>query len=86
MMVVRDSINGWVEESGMLGGPLSPLLFNIYVRLREFGMNIAHCKHGFKYLMMDRDGVIVERRQTGFLYADDVCLITSNEKGHTKYF
>ena len=42
-------------------------------------MNVAHCKHGFKYLMVDRDGLIVEKSQVGFLYADDVCLIASNE-------
>ena len=53
--------------------PLSPLVFNIYVR--ELGMNVAWCKHGFKYLMVDRDGLIVEKSKAGFLYADDVCLI-----------
>ena len=47
------------------GCPLSPLLFNIYAR--ELGMNVEHYKHGFKYLMMDRDGLIVEKSQTGFL-------------------
>ena len=57
---------------------LSPLLFNLYIR--ELGMNVAHCKHGFKYLMVDSDGLIVEKSQAGFLYADDVCLIASNEQ------
>ena len=38
-------------------------------------MNVAHCKHGFKYLMMDRDGLIVEKSQAGFPYADAVCMI-----------
>ena len=60
------------------GCPLSPLLFNIYVR--ELGMNVAQCKHGFMYLMVDRDGLIVENIQAGFLYSDDVCLIVSNEQ------
>ena len=43
-------------------------------------MNVAHCKHGFKYLMMDRDGLIVEKSQVVFLYADDVSMIASNEQ------
>ena len=42
-------------------------------------MNVARCKHGFKYLM-DRDGLIVQKSQSGFLYADAVCLIASNEQ------
>ena len=36
--------------------PLSPLLFNIY--LRDLGMKVAQCKQGFKYLMVNKDGVI----------------------------
>ena len=56
---------------------MSPVLFNIYVR--EWGMKVAQCKHGFMYLMVDRDGMIAEKSQVGFLYADDVCLIASNE-------
>ena len=43
-------------------------------------MKVAQCKHGFKYLMVDRDEFIVEKSQAGFLYADDVCLIASNEQ------
>ena len=39
------------------GSPLSPLLFNIYVR--ELGMNVAQCKQDFKYLMVNKDGVII---------------------------
>ena len=57
--------------------PLSPLLFNI--NDRELGMKVAHCKQGFKYLMVNKDGVIEEKSQAGFLYADDVCLMASNE-------
>ena len=60
------------------GCPLSPLLFNIYVR--ELGMKLAQCKQGFKYLMVNRDGVIEEKSQAGFLYADDVCIMASNEQ------
>ena len=35
------------------------LLFNIYVR--ELGMKVAQCKHGFKYLMVDSDGMTVDK-------------------------
>ena len=60
------------------GCPLSPLLFNIYVR--ELVMKLAQCKQGFKYLMLNKDGVIEEKSQAGFLYADDVCLMASKEQ------
>ena len=41
-------ITGWCKsDSGVRQGcPLYPLRFNIYVR--ELGMNVARCKHGFK--------------------------------------
>ena len=73
-------MTGWCKsDSGVRQGfPLSPLLFNIYVR--ELGMNVAQFKHGFEYLMVDRDRLIVEKNQAGFLYADGVCLIASNEQ------
>ena len=57
---------------------MSPLLFNMYVR--ELGMKVLQCKQGFKYLMVNKDGVIEEKSQFGFLYADDVCLMASNEQ------
>ena len=60
------------------GGPLSLLLFDIYVR--ELGMKVAQCKQGFKYLMVNKHGVIEENSQAGFLYADDVCLMASNKQ------
>ena len=41
-------------------------------------MKVAHCKQGFKYLMVNKDGVIA--CQASFLYADDVCLMASNEQ------
>ena len=77
---------GWCKSySGVRQGcPLSPLLFNIYVR--ELGMKVAQCKHGFKHLMVDRDGMTVEKSQAGFLYADDVCLIVSNEQDLQRIF
>ena len=79
-------MTGWCKsDSGVRQGcPLSPLLYNIYVR--ELGMNVAHCKHGFKYLIVDRDGLIVEKSKAGFLYADDVCLIASNEQDLQRIF
>ena len=50
-----------------------PLLFNIYVR--ELGMKVAQCRQGFKYLMVNKDGVIEEKSQAGFLYADNMSLM-----------
>ena len=67
------------SDSGVRHGcPQSPLLFNIYVK--ELGMKIAQCKQGFKYLLVNKGGVFEEKCQTGFLYADDVCLMASNEQ------
>ena len=43
------------------GCPLSSLLFIIYVR--ELGMKLAQCKQRFKYLMVNKDGVIEEKSQ-----------------------
>ena len=69
-----------VSYSGVSRGcPLSPQLFNIYVR--ELGMQVETCKQkGFKYLVINTDGVIEEKSQTGFRYAEDVCLMTSHEQ------
>ena len=77
---------GWCKSDyGVRQGcPLFSLLFNIYVR--ELGMKVAQCKHGFKYFMVDRDGMTVEKSQAGFLYADDVCLIASNEQDLQRIF
>ena len=43
-------------------------------------MKVAQCRQGFKYLMVNKDGGTEEKSQTGFLYADDVCLVESNEQ------
>ena len=59
------------------GCPLTPLLFNIY--MRELGMKISACKQGFKYMVVTKDGVIEKKSQAGFLYAYEVCLMASNE-------
>ena len=50
-------MTGWCKsDSGVRQGfPLSPLLFNIYVR--ELGMQISACKQGFKYMVVNKDGV-----------------------------
>ena len=73
-------MTAWCKsDSGMRQGcPLSPLLFNIYVS--ELGMKLAQCKQGFKYLMVNNDGVIEEKSQAGFPYADDVYLMASNKQ------
>ena len=54
-------MTAWCKsDSGMRHGcPLSPLLFYIYVR--ELCMKVAQCKQGFKYLMVNKDGVIEEK-------------------------
>ena len=59
------------------GCPLSPLLFNIYVR--ELGMKVSACKQGFKCMVVNKDGLIEKKSQAGFLYTADVCLMASNE-------
>ena len=86
MFEMEDIMTGWCKnDSGVRQGcPMSALRFNIHVR--ELGMNVAQCKHGFKYLMVNRDGLIVQKSQAGFLYADDVCLITSSEQDLQRVF
>ena len=58
--------------------PVSTIIFSIYVR--ALGMYVAHCKHCCKYLMVEKDGVIADKCQSGFLYTDVVCLIARNEQ------
>ena len=65
-------------DSGVRQGcPLSRLLFKIYAG--ELDVKVAQCRQGFKYLMVNKDGGIKEKGQAGCLYADDVCLMGSNE-------
>ena len=73
-------ITEWCKSnSGMRQGcPLSPLLFNIY--MRELGMKVSACKQSFKYLVVNKDGMIEKKSQAEFLYADNVCLMASNEQ------
>ena len=73
-------MTGWCKTDSEVrqGCPLSPLLFNIYVR--DLGMKTSACKQGFKYMVLNKDGVIEKKSQAEFLYADDVCLMASNEQ------
>ena len=59
-----------------LGWPISPLFFNKYVI--KLSMKVAECKQGFKYLVVNKYGVIEENGHAGFLYADDVWLMARN--------
>ena len=59
MLMVRERIDKWTEDNGMLGeiqcgfrrggaeSQLPPLLFNIYVR--ELGKVLSKCVHGVIY-------------------------------------
>ena len=66
---------GWCKsDSGVRQGcPFSLLLFNIY-------MKESACNQGFKYMVVNKDGLIEKKSQAGFLYADDVFLMASNEQ------
>ena len=74
-MEMESIMTGWCKRQGY---PLSPLLFNIYVR--ELDMKVSACKQGFKYMVVNKDGLIEKKSQAGFLYADDVCRMASNEQ------
>ena len=57
------------SDSGVRQGcPLSTLLFNLYVR--ELGQRIADCNHGFQYKVVDENGSMIVKSQSGFLYAE----------------
>ena len=43
-------------------------------------MKVSACKQGFKYMVVNKDWLIEKKSQAGFLYADDVCLMASNEQ------
>ena len=44
---------------------------------------ISNCVHGVKYAVVGKDGIMESKGQAGFLYADNVCLMT-NSKEDTK--
>ena len=67
------------SSSGVRQGcPLSPLLFNIY--FREIAQVIEQSVHGFRYSVIKEDGSVDVRIRSGFMYADDICLIASSEE------
>ena len=66
------------DSGARQGCPLSPFLFNIYVR--ELGNVISNCVHGVKYVVVGKDGVMEWKSQAGLLYANDVCLMTNSEE------
>ena len=39
-------------------------------------MKISVCKQDFKYMVVTKNGLIEKKSQDGFLYADDVFLIS----------
>ena len=47
-------MTGWCKSDSVVRQrcPLSPLLFNIYVR--ELGMTVSACKQGCKYMVMKK--------------------------------
>ena len=53
------------------GCPLSPLLFNLYIR--KLGMRIEECQEGYKYTSVNsNDGELKRNNLAGLMYADDV--------------
>ena len=72
-------VTKWCKsESGVRQGcPLSPLLFNLYIR--ELGMRIEECQEGFKYTSVNSNGGELKRSNlAGLMYADDVCLFAES--------
>ena len=41
----------------------------------KLGMKISACKQGFKYMVVNMDGLIEKKSQVGFIYAGDLCLV-----------
>ena len=61
------------------GCPLSPLLFNIYVR--ELGKVISTWVYGVKYAAVGKDGVMEWKSQAGLLYMQlMVCLMANSQE------
>ena len=67
------------SDSGVRQGcPLSPLLFNIYVR--ELGKVISKCVHGVRYAVVGKDGAMEWKSKAGLLYSDEVRLMANSEE------
>ena len=58
-------MTAWCKSDSRViqGCPLSPILFNIYVI--ELSMKVAQCKQGFKYLLVNKHGVMEQKSQSG---------------------
>ena len=54
-------MTGWCKSDSGVRQQLSP--DSIYVR--ELCMKVVQCRQGFKYLMVNKDGVIEEKGQAG---------------------
>ena len=75
--------DGCTSNSGVCQGyPLSPLLFNIY--FREIAQVTEQSEHGFRYSVIKEDGSVDVRVRSGFMYADDICLIASSEEKYNQ--
>ena len=57
--------------------PLSPLLFNLYIK--KVGRKIEGSEYGVIYMVMNEKEEIVYKCCAGFLYADDIVLLSNNE-------
>ena len=78
-------VTEWCKhESGVRQGcPLSPLLFNLY--MRELGMRIEECQECFKYTSANSNGGELKRSNlTGLMYADNVCLFAESAKAQQR--
>ena len=69
---IESIVTGWCNRDSRVRRrcPLTPLLFNIYVRV--FDMKVAAFKQCIKYLVLNKDGSIEEKSQARFQYADGV--------------
>ena len=69
---LREVETEWCDCTGVRQGcPLSPLLFNIYVR--QLGMRLDGCKNGVSHRVMNDDGT-VEKRYVWVFYMQMICV------------